>query len=295
VICVVVLFRNAPQLARACLQSIQHSFNGSDPSFLFVDDHSDPALGVTSLLADFRKSVAPAEVRIIRFARQMHYTHGLAYALSLAPGDRDVLFISHDMQLTADCAAVLNDVAQSDAAIGIVRPISEHMDWAKAFVRRPPEPLDIAAFSASVRAEQGTSSTDWPMLIGDAMLIRRSVIDRIGVFDPRYFGFMGDIDYGIRTRRAGFRHVIAPGAWLHHEGAGTAKEAADELAKGEGMKRLVESAYEKFRQKWGEAHLPPHFRDMRREHFDALHALPPMPADAKITPLQLTPDIGEDV
>jgi hypothetical protein len=35
---------------------------------------------------------------------------------------------------------------------------------------------------------------------------------------------------------------------------------------------------------------------MRREHFDAIHALPPMPqADAYVAPLRLTPDVGEEI
>jgi GT2 family glycosyltransferase len=295
VITVVVLFRNAPQLQEICLQSLRAS-HIDDASFLLIDDCSDPALGITRRLLDFRSDIAPADVRIARFHRQMHYTHGLAYALSLAGGG-DVLFVSHDMMLTPDCVAVLREVMASDAMIGTVRPVSEHMDWAKRFVVHPPHPpasLDEAMiFSAGIRKLRGAEVVDWPMLIGDAMLIRRELIEKIGVFDPRFYGFMGDIDYGIRAARAGFRHVIAPGAWLHHEGAGTKREAGDPLAQGEGMMRLVETTYAQLREKWGEQHLPPHFRDMRREHFDALHALGPTPADARVAPLPWSDDVGE--
>jgi GT2 family glycosyltransferase len=237
------------------------------------------------------------EVRVLRFRRQMHYSHGLTHALSLTPPGDDLLFVSHDMLLTPGCAAALNEQVKSDSTIGIVRPVSEHMDWAKTFVTLPPRPienlLDASAFAAQVRRERGNEAVEWPMLIGDAMLIRAEVIARIGVFDPRYYGFMGDIDYGVRAARAGFRHVIARGAWLHHDGAGTAKTTGDALAQGEGLQRLVESAYAEFRAKWGESNLPPHFRDMRREHFLALHAMPPSDADAYIAPLPWSDEIGE--
>jgi hypothetical protein len=133
------------------------------------------------------------------------------------------------------------------------------------------------------------------------MLIRRSVIDRIGVFDPQFPSFMGDIDYGIRAARAGFRHVIARGAWLHHEGNGTAKETASSWGpsvqeQGRRMVELVEASYRTFRRKWGEANLPPHFREMKRHHFEALHALSGLlPGDAVVPALTLTDDIGEFV
>jgi GT2 family glycosyltransferase len=299
VICVVILFRNAPPLAERCLASLRASIRQGAASFLLIDDCSAPASGIVPLLVEFRNAVAPMDVRIVRFKRQMHYSHGLSYALSLVRPGADVLFVSHDMMLTPDCVAALSEQLLRDAGIGIVRPTSEHMDWARSLVALPPTPVSTfdhaAAFAREIRQRFGSEAVDWPMLIGDAMLIRDEVISRIGVFDPRYFGFMGDIDYGVRARRANFRHGIARGAWLHHEGAGTAREAGDELAKGEGMKRLVESAYEEFCRKWGQSHLPPYFRDMRREHFDALHALPPMQADERIAPLLLTPDIGEEV
>jgi GT2 family glycosyltransferase len=297
---VVVLFRNAPRLASTCLESLRASAV-DDAQYLLVDDCSDPGREVLPLLKEFRGDVS-ADVRVVRFKRPMHYGLGLAYALSIAPREADVLFVSHDMMLTPDCAAALRDAAAKDEPTGIVRPTSQHMDWAKSLAVSPPAPVNTVAdaigFSREVRQRFGAESVDWPMLIGDAMLIRRAVIDRIGVFDPQFDSFMGDIDYGLRARRAGFRHVIARGAWLHHEGAGTAKETAaaggeSVQEQGRRMVELVEAAYAKFRRKWGEAKLPPYFRDMKRQHFEALHALPPMPADAVVPPLAFGDDVGE--
>ena len=296
---VIVLIRNATHLATTCLQSLLACRDalrrGGEIEFVVIDDHSDADRGIADLLKEFRAAATDASTRLLRFHRQMHYAHGLAYGLSIARGE-SVLFISQDMVLAPECVEELFDCAAHDAA-GIIRPTSEHMDWAKSFVQIPPTPPqsfgDVAAFSAEIRQRFRGDVTPWPMLIGDAMLIRRSVIDRIGVLDTRFYGFMADIDYGIRLHRAGFRHTIARGAWLHHEGGGTAKESGDALAKGEGLLRLVETAYAQFREKWGTENLPPHFRDMKREHFERLHALPPSVADAPVPPLPITPDIAE--
>src|SRR5687768_4098051 len=268
---------NAPTLTRACLQSLlacrEALAAAGGVEFVLIDDHSDPQRATLPLLSEFRETIGDAaETKIVRFKRRMHYTHALAYGLSLARGDQ-VLFTSQDMVISPPCIEELVDAARRDERIGVIRPTSQHMDWAKTFVQSPPANRDASQFAAEIRQRFAGEIVDWPMLIGDAMLIARAVIDRIGVFDTRYRGFMGDIDYGVRLHRAGFRHVIARGAWLHHEGAGTAKESGDAQAGGEGMMRLVQTAYAEFRRKWGEEYLPPHFRDMRREHFERLHAL----------------------
>jgi len=301
VITVVVLFRNAPHFAERCLQSLQLA-TLPDAHYLLVDDCSEAGRDVLPLLHAFRKAVA-APARILRFRRPMHYGLGLAHALSLASRSADVLFLSHDMMFTTNCAIALRQAAESGERVGIIRPTSQHMDWAKPFAVGPaahPEHLeDVFEFSGEMRQRFGNSLVEWPMFIGDAMLIRRCVIERIGVFDPQFPTYMGDIDYGIRAARAGFRHVIARGAWLHHEGNGTAKETATAggesvQEQGRRMVGMVEESYARFRKKWGEDHFPPHFRDMKRQHFEAVHALPgPLPGDAVIPPLTLTDDVGE--
>ncbi len=305
-ISVIVLFRNAPRYAEQCVRSLRachESVRALDDGveYLLFDDFSDEWRAVLPTLAAFRDDVARDNATVVRFKRQMHYAAGLAYALSMARGGH-VLFVSHDMRLAPDCARAMMDVARSDPRIGIVRPTSQHMDWARSFVIKPPTPLtglnEIIAFSGDVRRRFGAEAIDWPMLIGDAMLVRRAVIDRIGVFDTRFFGFMSDIDYGIRLHRAGFRHVIARGAWLDHAGAGTAKEtaAADHTVfqeQAKDMLKLVESAYDRFRSKWGKTNLPAAFREMRREHFDRLNAAPFEPSSDYEPPLTLSGEVVE--
>ena len=84
------------------------------------------------------------------------------------------------------------------------------------------------------------------------MYIRREVIDKIGVFDTRFFGFWSDIDYGIRVQRAGWRHGIAAGAWLYHFGkaAGLEPEATggEAVAKAAITSVEADAAYAIFRR-----------------------------------------------
>jgi hypothetical protein len=79
-------------------------------------------------------------------------------------------------------------------------------------------------------------------------------VERIGVLDLRFFGYFGDVDYGMRAQLAGFKLACAKGAWLFHVGGGHVKREAEKDGTLDDRVRermaLVETAYQAFRQKW---------------------------------------------
>jgi GT2 family glycosyltransferase len=52
---------------------------------------------------------------------------------------------------------------------------------------------------------------------GCAMLIKRKVFERVGLFDENYFFGFEDIDFCLRARTAGFQSAVV-GALVEHEG-----------------------------------------------------------------------------
>jgi GT2 family glycosyltransferase len=64
---------------------------------------------------------------------------------------------------------------------------------------------------------EDTSFTPVPVdyICGCTTLIRREVIDKIGLLDPEYFAYFEDADYGFRVRKAGFKclYVQSPTVW----------------------------------------------------------------------------------
>ena len=123
----------------------------------------------------------------------------------------------------------------------------------------PPQPPktypDIDNFSRNQLSAHGCAYVEDKLLSGDAILVKRALVEKIGVLDLRFFGYFGDLDYGMRAQLAGFKLVCAKGAWLYHEGAGHLKGQAQ--AKGVPYtdlhaKRmaLVDAAYQEFRAKW---------------------------------------------
>ena len=54
-------------------------------------------------------------------------------------------------------------------------------------------------------------------LHGTALLVRRALIETIGELDDRFFAYWEDIDYSIRSARAGFRNVVVLECSVLHE------------------------------------------------------------------------------
>ena len=118
------------------------------------------------------------------------------------------------------------------------------------------------------------------LLTGDSMLIKREVIAKIGVFDPRYFGYFGDIDFGLRLQRAGFKMVCAKGAWLWHEGAAAYKDKAQQTQQQYSQihaarMQVVNAAYQAFREKW-DTSLPPVYPGVDAIPLESLRLRPPL-------------------
>lgn len=56
---------------------------------------------------------------------------------------------------------------------------------------------------------------------GCAMMVKREVFEKIGLFDPKYFLYWEDNDFCQRARKAGFGIFYTPGAKMFHLNAGS--------------------------------------------------------------------------
>jgi GT2 family glycosyltransferase len=259
----------------ACIASVLHSLAALHLTceFILIDDASDPAENILELFVRNR-AAAPAHTFVIaRSTQHQHYTGVFSIGLHLARGD-NVLFVSNDMLMTPSFLTALIAVSALRADFGIVRGTSNYVDSHPEHVVPAPDDLrtyrDAEGFSRSRLDANGLAYTEDRELSADTVLIKRNVIERIGVMDLRFFGYFGDIDYGMRAHIAGFKLVCAKGAWLFHKGAGHIK--ADTAGADAAFARRmawVEQAYQAFRDKW-DATLPGTYAQLKSRDFLAL-------------------------
>jgi GT2 family glycosyltransferase len=140
----------------------------------------------------------------------------------LARGADWVLLLNNDIAADPGMLSALLAAAKDDPAAGILGP--------KTYFHDAPRTLWYAGGKVNlftgIIAHRGIRETDRGQydaigetgyVNGCAMLIRRSVIDRIGLLDPAFHpAYAEDADYSMRARRAGFKLLYVPTAMLWH-------------------------------------------------------------------------------
>ena len=257
---IIVPARNHPQFTATCLGSILYSVSRLNLSceFILVDDASNTEDRILDVFRDHRAKATGHHCKIVRSNKHQHYSGVFSIGLSQATRDL-IFFISNDMVTTPSFFEALLLVSSLSRNIGIVRGTSNYCDSHPEHQIAPPQPPktypEIDNFSRNQWNTHGCAYVEDKLLSGDAILVKRALVEKIGVLDLRFFGYFGDLDYGMRAQLAGFKLVCAKGAWLYHEGAGHLKgeaqakglQSTDIVAR---RMALVNAAYQEFRAKW---------------------------------------------
>jgi GT2 family glycosyltransferase len=222
---------------------------GGDFELILVDDNSpDGTLDLFRAAADRHPGT-----KLFHFPENKEYSGSLNAILSHATRPH-VLFLSNDIFVTPGYLGRLLEVASLDERYGIVRGVSNFCDDLVA-ARNIPTPAacgsDLDAlfrFGEKVSRERGTQILVDRFLTGDAFLVRRAVLERIGAIDTSFFGYFADCDFGVRARIAGFSQVTACGAFAYHSRAANLKylDAESRRQKQERRQQRVVAAWENF-------------------------------------------------
>jgi len=145
---------------------------------------------------------------------------------ALTHGADFVLILNNDTIVARDMLEKLIDMAIHTPDIGILSPAIFYYDqpnrvWylGDRHVRWLPIPLRISA--NMLRPDNKILLVNY--VTGCAMLIRRSVLDKIGMFDERYFMYYEDADFCKRAEQAGFSIACVPAARVWHKVSGSTR------------------------------------------------------------------------
>ncbi len=98
---------------------------------------------------------------------------------------------------------------------------------------------------------------DW--VPGCFYLVRKQVVDEVGLFDPRYFLYYEEVDHCIAAKRAGWQVVFFPHTTVVHIGGESARLQAAVTRKGRQLQRFqTESELLYFRKNHGVLHVWSH-------------------------------------
>jgi GT2 family glycosyltransferase len=198
------------------LQALFASASGNYELILIDDLSPDDTLEV---YVEARKW--HSNTQIFAFRENLEYCQSVNAFLSHARGDV-LIFLSNDIFV---CPAYLRQLVQKahqHPECGILHGCSNFVDG-ESPVHNIPVPRfgsqeEYFAFAADLAYRRRKDSlTEERFLVGDAFLVTRALIEKIGTFDTDFFGYYGDGDFGLRAQIAGFRNAFVPGALALHE------------------------------------------------------------------------------
>jgi GT2 family glycosyltransferase len=244
---------NRRDLTLACLRSLRtQQVPGVTLDAFALDDASSD--GTAAAIAE-----EFPEVTLLHGNGKLYWNGGMrrAFAAAMA-GDYDYyLWMNDDTELDDGALAVLLDTERQLRERGheavIVAGSTRHPDTGEltygGVVRthrwRP---------MRSELVEPGDTPRPCDTMNGNATLIPRAVVRRVGNIDPAFVQQMGDFDYGLRAREAGCSVWIAPGTVAtcasHPERRPGEQPLGEELRHLWSIKELTPRSWAVFCRRW---------------------------------------------
>jgi len=145
-----------------------------------------------------------------------------------------VLLLNNDSVIHPEMIGKLVDVAENQPEVGIFGPKvyygngpNQNILWYAGARSRKSVLAAADTGRGDIDRGQFDSRLQVDYVFGAAMLIRRSIFQRIGLFDERFFLYLEDLDFCLRTRQAGIPILFVPKAHVYHQGsASTRKDPA---------------------------------------------------------------------
>lgn len=258
IVSIIVLTYNQLNYTKQCLNSIVRQTT-IPYEIIVVDNASNDETDY--YLLEFRREIIdkrknrnglPANycrnVQIILNGDNKGFAAGNNVGIAQSKGQY-VLLLNNDVVVTENWLEQLLLVAEHDETIGILGPVTNYISgWQLVnkvnYDTNSLEGLDLFA-NEWRETNQGSIINSW-RVVGFCMLIKRSVINKIGGLDIRYgLGNFEDDDFCIRSAIAGFKTVIVKSCFVHHFGSKSFRALGDKY------KKLLENNWEIFKEKWG--------------------------------------------
>ncbi len=211
---IIILNYNGGADVLECLESVSHI---DYPAYdvIVVDNGS-----TDDSLQNIRKRYP--QIRIIENGRNLGFAEGNNVGIR-ASSSPYILLLNDDTTVGKNILKDLVEATQADPKAGIAGPAILYHEtpdriWSAG------SRIGLLGYASHMGKGRKMESCSFPQpvdyICGCAILIKREVVDKVGLLDGEYFTYFEDADYCFRARKAGYRclYVPSPTVW-HKSGA----------------------------------------------------------------------------
>ncbi len=214
---IVILNWNGLSDTLDCLASLEH-LDYPDYEVVVVDNGSTDG-SVEAIRQRF------PNVTIIENGENLGFTGGNNVGLrhALPRGAGYALLLNNDTQVAPDFLRHMVEAAEADPGIGIVGPTiyyhqqPDHIWSAGGAIDRPRGQTRMIGLDEPDVGQYGTAPREVDFVTGCALLVRKSVLEQVGLLDEQFFAYYEEVEWSARARRAGYCIVSVPKARVWHK------------------------------------------------------------------------------
>ncbi len=214
-VAIIVLNWNGREDTLACLDSLARLEYPS--SHIIVVDNGSTDGSPEAI----RRAFPQAEV--LETGRNLGYAGGNNWGLkvALARPFPYILLLNNDTLVAPDFLTHLVNAA-ADRTVGIAGPTIYYADWPEVIwtaggaIDWRRGDTHMVGLDQPDQGQFGSVPREVDFVSGCAMLIRRDVLECVGLLDERFFLYYEEVEWCVRARRAGFRILHVPQAKVWH-------------------------------------------------------------------------------
>lgn len=223
---VIITHHNTVELLNLCLQSVEKTTAGLKREIFVVDSETK---GITK---EFLKEKYP-EVKLIPFKKNSGYSKIVNAGLKKTTG-KYILILNADIITEEKAIADMLEYMKEHPQVGILGP--QLLDFTNNI---QPSCFSFPGFGVILSRRTFLGKTKWgkkqidkhfkytkesglgttisvDCVQGSAMMINRDNMEKVGLFDERFFMYFEDVDWCRRFWQAGYKVVYFPQAKMAH-------------------------------------------------------------------------------
>ncbi|MEO0205856.1 MAG: glycosyltransferase family 2 protein [candidate division WOR-3 bacterium] len=226
-ISVVIVNYNPVYVLRNCLENLRIVLSESDAEVIIVNNITTFSLG--HLVTEYQQFL---KLLLVENQTNLGYARAVNQGIKNARGEY-ILIINPDIQIISGAIGKMISFFEQEKNIGILAPQMLNYDhtiqnsclrfpkiWTP-FIRRTClknlsfGKKELIRYLMLDFDHQMTREVDW--VLGAAMMTKKSLIEKIGFMDERFFLYFEDVDWCRRFQNHGFRVIYFPGAKFFHQ------------------------------------------------------------------------------
>lgn len=234
---IIILTHNQLEITKQCLESIfKHT---PEPFELIVVDNNS-----TDGTAEYLKSLPG--IKTVFNLKNHGFARGCNQGYEISTGDT-ILFLNNDTIVTENWLGNMLRLLYSNDKIGLVGPVTNNISGSQQIPASYSDTSSLEDFARAHCRWNAQCHRRVLRLVGFCLLVKRKVLDDIGVFDERFgFGNFEDDDLCLRAVNKGWHLMIALDSYIHHIGSVTFRNCEDTMAR-----NLLLENRQKAIEKWG--------------------------------------------